>query len=349
MESLANNLIGRKLNGGWHVKELVARTPGQTGGNFSVGYIVEHENGNKGFLKALDYSSAFQEENRTAALKAMLDAYEFEKDVLTKCNNKRLNRVVTAFEFGSIDVDKLRIDGAVDYLIFELADSDLRKHLDTVNKLDESWRLRSLHNIAVGINQLHKIDIAHQDLKPSNVLVFKKTTSKITDLGRASEKGEAPSINDKLEVPGSRRYAPLELLYHHVEPDWNRRRFGCDVYLFGSMIVYMFSGTTMNALVLSELDERFKPGEWKGYYYDVLPYVRNAFTRAIEKFNSELMPSISQNLTLIVQELCEPDPKLRGHRKNIRTDNQYSIERYVVELDILAQKAEKELILRMMK
>jgi hypothetical protein len=35
-----------------------------------------------------------------------------------------------------------------------------------VDKLDVLWRLRHLHDIAVGLNQLHTNEIFHHDVKP---------------------------------------------------------------------------------------------------------------------------------------------------------------------------------------
>lgn len=60
------------------------------------------------------------------------------------------------------------------YLIFELADGDIRRHLAVQESLDLAFVLRTLHHVAVGLDQLHRADIAHQDLKPSNVLIYTK-------------------------------------------------------------------------------------------------------------------------------------------------------------------------------
>ena len=47
-----------------------------------------------------------------------------------------------------------------------------------------------MHHIATGLFQLHSAAVAHQDLKPSNVLVFDHSISKVADLGSASVKGK---------------------------------------------------------------------------------------------------------------------------------------------------------------
>src|SRR5205823_2049082 len=67
----------------------------------------------------------------------------------------------------------------------------------------------SLHHIATGLYQLHSAEVAHQDLKPSNILVFEGSTSKIADLGCASVKGVA-SPRDSAAFAGDRTYAPTD-------------------------------------------------------------------------------------------------------------------------------------------
>jgi hypothetical protein len=59
MLSSASQLLGKKLDGGWIVIESLKRDPKSTGGHFSKCYLVEDTNGQKAFLKALDYSIAF--------------------------------------------------------------------------------------------------------------------------------------------------------------------------------------------------------------------------------------------------------------------------------------------------
>ena len=77
---------------------------------------------------------------------------------------------------------------------------------------------RSLHHIAVGLQQIHGQGIAHQDLKPSNVLVFNGNNSKIGDFGRSAYKGHIPP-HENNNVAGDLTYAPPELLYGYVDPD----------------------------------------------------------------------------------------------------------------------------------
>ena len=54
----------------------------------------------------------------------------------------------------------------VQYIVFELADGDVRSVISAADDLDVAWAIRSLHHMAVGLAQLHRTGIAHQDVKP---------------------------------------------------------------------------------------------------------------------------------------------------------------------------------------
>ena len=188
----AARLEGLTLDSGWRVIERVPTQDGATGGCFSCSYIVEKDS-RKAFLKALDYSKAEEIASQMSvdiptALQHLIAAYNFERNLLRQCAQKRMDRVVVALEDGSIRVDE-GVFGAVNYLIFEPADGDIRNHLAVVARVDLAWMLRCLHHIATGLYQLHSTSVAHQDLKPSNVLVFERKISKVADLGSASIKG----------------------------------------------------------------------------------------------------------------------------------------------------------------
>jgi serine/threonine protein kinase len=336
----AQRLLGMTLANGWKVIEELPKLPGATGGHFSHGYVVEKKDGQRGFLKALDYSKALELPDPAPVLQALTAAYIFERDLLHKCREKRLNRIVMPLDDGSVKVNGATAAGPVQYIIFELGAGDIRHHIKFAGDLDLAWTLRCLHHVAVGLHQLHGQGIAHQDLKPSNVMVFKGTGSKVADLGRAAAKGQSPPYED-LEVPGDPSYAPPELLYGLCSPDWNQRRFGCDAYLLGSMIVFFFTGTGMTSVLFAELDPLCHWTSWQGTYEEVLPYVREAFNRSLETLSQSINPEVREPITTIVRQLCEPDPDYRGHPKSQSTlGNPYSLERYVSTLDLVARRVE---------
>jgi eukaryotic-like serine/threonine-protein kinase len=176
--------------------------PALRGGQFSCGYKVKKD-GKIAFLKALDYSKAEDIALATGidtltALQGLINAYQFERNLLQQCKQKRMDRIVMALEDGSVRVDTGTF-GEVNYLIFEEADGDVRKHLSLFHNLNVLWILKCLHHVATGLYQLHSAKVAHQDLKPSNVLVFDGNLSKVADLGCASIQGTI-SPRDELEL-----------------------------------------------------------------------------------------------------------------------------------------------------
>lgn len=234
MATSAFSLEGRTI-GEWTVGPVTARPIGATGGNFSCCYPVLHKDGTRAFLKALDFSKALGAPDPVSALMVMTEAYDFERSVLRECKARRMDRVVAAIDDGKIDADKSvpgSVPGSVPvpYLIFEWADRDLRSQIGAVANIDLAWKLRSLHHMATGLRQLHNNAIAHQDLKPSNVLVFDNSISKIADVGCASKRG-AVCPRDGLNFAGGPAYAPPELFYGYLDPEWSTRRLGCDAYL----------------------------------------------------------------------------------------------------------------------
>jgi hypothetical protein len=97
--SAANQLEGRSLEGGWIVIRKIVLPSQATGGLFSVGYEIQNANGDSAFLKALDFSGAFAEEQPTLELQSMAASYNFEKQVLEKCRG--LSHVVAAIGDGT--------------------------------------------------------------------------------------------------------------------------------------------------------------------------------------------------------------------------------------------------------
>lgn len=336
----ARQLEGRALDGGWIVGPLLERQPNATGGHFSAGYVVSKGNGERGFLKALDYSEALASVEPAEALLWLTQAFTFERNLLQHCRGRGFDRVVTAITAGRIRVSDAA-DGVVEYLIFELADGDLRVVADASHQFDLAWVLRSLHHVATGVSQLHSAGIAHQDLKPSNVLVFDMQVSKIADLGRAAQKGQVAPY-EAFVIAGDPAYAPPELLYGFTDPDWSRRRQACDVYLLGSMAVFCLTGQALTPLLVSEIDSEHRPDTWAGPYSDVLPYVRDAFGRVMEVLEPQLPAEVSAEVVEVIRQLCDPDPGLRGH-PSTRTTTQFSLERYVSLFDRLARRAESNL------
>ncbi|MHB8087955.1 MAG: protein kinase domain-containing protein [Anaerolineaceae bacterium] len=337
----AENLLGLKLNNKWNVIKYLEKQPHSTGGHFSRSYIVKSDQGFLAFLKAIDYySEALSSEDSLTQLNILTQTFLFERQVLQKCTESSNDRIVRAIEDGQY---RFQSGEVVPFFVFELADGDVRSQVLLNTSFDLALKLRALHHIATGLQQIHRHNIAHQDLKPSNVLVFPDRISKIADFGSASYKGYFPP-HENYMIPGDWGYAPPEQLYGQIDPDWIVRRFGCDLYHLGSMVTFFFLGVQMTALLKEEIpnDKWFR--NWGGTYEEILPYIRNAFYIVLEKLKSSLPDDLKVELVNVVLQLCEPDPHKRGNITVNNASSQYSVDVYISKFDRLAKRAELKLI-----
>ena len=348
MESLGNpaeSLLGMKLDDGWEVIEIVKRKPEDTGGHFSVCYIVK-KNNTKAFLKAIDLSDALSQTDFMDALNQITTAFIFERDLLYKCKDNHLSKIVTPLAHGKVSFPGQPSYFNVSYIIFEMADSNLRNHLVKMRVFDLAWILRSLHNTAVALEQLHKSEIAHQDLKPSNVLVFNKE-SKVGDLGRSSDK-HTPSANDKRKIPGDRTYAPFDLFYDINVSGNFQLRYASDLFHLGSLVFFYFLNVNLQEVIWTYIiNHDLKKNIGGKDFSSDLPIFQEGFTYALDILNKEIQlysNELNKEIIPLVKMLCEIDPQHRGHSENLRMNiNQYSLERFISSFDILAKKAEYRL------
>lgn len=343
-DSAAHALLGLEVDGGWRVVEKLQKSPDATGSNFSVGYIVERD-GHRAFLKALDYSHALRQPNFSRVLQWMTEEFNFERDILDRCRIGRMDRIVLAIGHGELTIPTAQIP-AVSYLIFEVADGDVRNALGSEHGIDAAWKLRTLHHTATGLWQMHKQGMAHQDVKPSNILIFGGDSAKVADLGRASQR-DVVAPHDNFDFPGDPAYKPLEFFYGQISADWHQRRQASDLYMLGSLVLFLFGGVHMTGSVVTRLPDGVRPGVWTGSYAEALPYVRIAFDEVVEELDIVLHDQLSDNVrngvVTIVRRLADPDLALRGHPRTraMKHGNPFSLERFIAELDVLALRTRR--------
>lgn len=135
MTNPAEQLEGLTLEGNWQVGQQILLNPNSTGGNFSCGYFVTSPDGRNGFLKALDFSRAMKSPDPARILQALTEAFNYERDLCEKCNDKFFDRIVRSICSGTVNVPNSSY-GAVQYLIFELAEGDARTYLAKLAAFD---------------------------------------------------------------------------------------------------------------------------------------------------------------------------------------------------------------------
>ena len=337
----AAQLLGLTLDDGWLVFKGIERSKYATGGTFSHSYLAK-KGSRVAFVKAFDFSSAFEPGADTLGILNLLTAsYEHERNVLEYCRGRRLSKVAIAIGHGHVSVPNMSaMEGRVYYLLFEKADGDIRNQMDADQASDAVWCMRALRQICLGLWQVHREFIAHQDLKPSNVLCYGGWEVRVSDFGRSSRRGQA-IWHDEEKCPGDITYAPPELLYGYLAPDFVPRRVGADLYLLGNLAAFLFTGVNVTASLLAKLNPQHHWTRWNGTYQQVLPYLQEAFGRFLQELETRLEdPYVRSQVLPLVRQLCNPDLDQRGHPRGLGHHSHYSLERYVSQLTNITRMTE---------
>ncbi|CAN5911099.1 hypothetical protein BH11BAC7_BH11BAC7_00760 [soil metagenome] len=335
----AQFLEGKILNDGWIIKSKIIPNQKSFGRNFSVSYLVEKD-GKPAILKALDFSIALLDTDPATALSNLLKTYDFEKELLELCEGKRLSKIVNILSRGTIPA----LPGSiiqVPYFILEYSEKDLRSQLDVDSRLDIAWLLRILHNVTVGLWQLHGQGVALKNLRPENIMAFSKQLQKLSELGNADRKGISIPEREQF-ISHDPSYLTPEAIYGHEEKDWMYKSQSSDIYNLGNLIFFLFTQTNVNTWLTFYLNESHRPGNWSGSHEGVLPYLIDAYDTTILHFSAYIEDEkLRTELETTLRQLCHPDPKLRGHPKNLgMIGTELSVERYISQFDRLAKQAE---------
>ena len=357
----ADNLVGKNIGGWTVINKFPAAdlSKGETGGTFSICYSVERE-GKIYFMKVLDYKRAFMQrlkpgQSRAEVTGRYLLEFNYEKDLSNYCNSKKVSKIIRYIDSGEIEIEGYFIS-TVSYIVYEMANGNIRSFLDFSEKIDEASilktlveKLKSLHDVATGLNSLHSIHVSHQDIKPSNVMIFSSLESKLGDLGRSlcfSPEIKCPyTFNHFL---GDLNYAPPEALFGFEIANLRERHYQADNYMLGGLVVFYLTSISMNAWL-----ELYLPAPMRDLYAQgidfsrILPCLLDAFQHALIEIRKIIkVSSIRDMLIQMITYLCNPDPRRRGHPVNLvetsKTSN-WDLYRTISELDLMYRRAKLEL------
>jgi eukaryotic-like serine/threonine-protein kinase len=123
--------------------------------------------------------------------------------------------------------------------------------------------LKLIWQIAVGIADIHSLDIIHRDIKPNNMKIDTESVIKIFDFGLAREEGPNAAT---LGFVGTRGFAAPELHPQHHVQHHVQFTTAVDTYAFGATALYVG---------LQDLPGELKqwPPTFSGQqYFDLLPF-----------------------------------------------------------------------------
>jgi serine/threonine protein kinase len=359
MLSAAYNLVGKTI-GGWYVSEKIPKntSPTDTGGNFSICYKVE-KNGTSCFMKVLDIVAGFSggfisPKDITVLLQEQLSEFNYEKALSAYCNSRRVSKVINYIDSGEVNIPGYIIP-IVSYIVYEMANGNVRHFLNFSLKVDFATRLKSfadkiesLRDVATGLSSLHMNQISHQDIKPSNIMKF-DNESKIGDLGRSlcfDESVNCPfSLNS---FNGDWTYAPPEVFFKYALPDLKERLYQMDNYTLGSLIVYYLIGVSLNAVLDRNLPNPIRELCASGINFEAAKvFLLDAFQKSLDEIRAEIpLEEIKDELIGMIEYLCFPIPEKRGHPINVNPSNRtpnYDLHRTITDLDRMYRKAKIEL------
>lgn len=339
------SLEGRVLKSGWKVIRKIEPRDNRQKGKFSVCYMVEKD-GQQRFMKVLDINEHIQrlgpDDDPADAFKQVLDQYTYERDVCNYCKDKHLTNVTVVLYAGNESLDDQTFVPMY-YLIFEKADGDVIDAMSDSVKLDFAWRLRSLHSVAVGLQQLHNVGITHEDIKPSNILTFnKKETTKVGDLGCSTcDTIRSPFEDDPF--PGDHNYAPIEREYGYHVADLKLSKKLTDCYLLASLITYYITGVSLNALIMPLMPESHRPENYNGVFKDLKNHLDYAFSRALDTIRKDIPFEELEDLIIgIIRQLGNPDPESRCRENEDQLQStRAQIEKAITSLDYASTLAER--------
>jgi eukaryotic-like serine/threonine-protein kinase len=320
------------LPGGWRVLEPIGDPRRTT----AVRYQVERKDGERAFLRASDFSRAMGTTDVLLSVREIADHFLHHRELVEITGS--MDKIVRGLDAGRLPIEGSEL--GVMYLIFELADGDVRDRLARTEAHDQMWRLRVLHEAAQALQQLHVRRIYHQNVKPGHVLNVGEGI-KLGDLSAASHGDRLPPLVSE-SLPGDAAYAAPECLYgfEYGAGNPDQRRQARDMYLFGSLILFLYAQVTTTTAILAELDFAHHPEATSEPYEMVLPHLQEAFDHVAEHLEQDT--NVPGELVVSFRELCQPDPRRRGHprSRSERHGSPYSLERYISRLGVLRKRAE---------
>ena len=137
-------------------------------------------------------------------------------------------------------------------LVFELAEQSLRGLIHKQGALEEDLVLILSESMAKGLNHMHQLQIAHRDVNPNNVLLFRQNMAKLGDFGACACLKEG--LAHELRSEGPRTTVPYrapEIIFGG-EPT-----LAVDIWALGCCFVEMRQGKAL-FVASTEVDLRFE-------------------------------------------------------------------------------------------
>jgi serine/threonine protein kinase len=200
-------------------------------------------------------------------------------------------------------------DVGPDYLVLELVEGEgLDERLERKGALSPDEALPMLRQLAEALDSVHARGIVHRDVKPSNVLLTRQGTVKLSDFGMA-HLSWAP-ITRSGELVGSPAYmAPEQIALGDVEPASDLHALGVVAFLCltGRR---PFEGRSVGELLRSVVDH--EPPSASALRPSLPPAVDAVLARAMAKDPDDRHPTARQLVDALERALADQTGPRRG-------------------------------------
>jgi len=131
-------------------------------------------------------------------------------------------------------------------------------------------------------------------------------------------------------------------------PDFENK-YLVDLYRLGSMIFFFFADCSAMDAIQLKLSHKFGKEFTRSDFISDLAYMQHAFEESLNDLRTlvgEIAGELTDEIVMIAQQLCEPDPRYRGDPRARAEEyrRQHDIQAYISRFDRLARTAEIRMI-----
>lgn len=348
----SSDLVGKTI-GGWKVIRQLDNTDITT--RYACFFYVE-KNAENAIMKVIDNEKCNTGDieeglTRNALMSRETTAFNYETKIAEACAGQHMGNVIRYIESGEIELDGYPIP-TVTYIVYEQSEGKIGEFLSFSSKAAFAAdlkmlieKLRSLHQVAKGVRQLHTHFISHHNITPQSIEVFESNGKyKLSGLHTSRSQQEDLQSPDHYRLfNGDFTFAPPEAFFAYKISDEMVAYYQIDIYMLGNMIVYYLTALNLTTLLNQNLPYSLKEmAIHNADYLAVLPEITNAFNTVLSNLKSCVrIDELQQPIIELIECLCNPDPERRGYPGRFKTSRANAdLQRVITRLDVLYSKAE---------